>query len=335
MPRIAIADTDLSFDCAPGESLLSAGLRAGLGLQYECNAGGCGACKVRLVSGEVATLWPESPSWTDADRRRGRVLGCQSVPVTDCVISTRENPLFRPLIRPARHTGTITAITPLTHDMSEIHVTTEGPAAFIPGQFAALTLPGGCRRVYSMSNLPNADGRWNFIVRNVPGGAASGILFSAGREGQEVVLDGPYGMAQLRDTGRDIICIAGGSGFAPILSIASGFATDPAFAERRLLFFYGGRKMRDLSFGKLLEPVAALSERIACFASLSDAGDEDAHWTGHRGFVHELVIEQVDAELANFEYYMAGPPAMIDAVTAALIERGQVPAEQLHYDRFY
>lgn len=51
--NIRIAGTDIAYAATAGDNLLRAGLRAGIGLPYECNAGGCGSCKFELISGEV------------------------------------------------------------------------------------------------------------------------------------------------------------------------------------------------------------------------------------------------------------------------------------------
>jgi toluene monooxygenase electron transfer component len=334
MPRISIADSDLTFDCAYDETLLAGGLRAGLGLPYECNAGGCGSCKMRVHEGKTRTLWEGSPVWTDADRRRGRVLGCQAVPLTDCTIGVREVAANRPLLRPQRRAATLQSVTTLTHDMSEFVFITEGSAAFLPGQYAALVLPTGCRRIYSMSNLANDQGHWHFIIRAVAGGAASAQLFSSDTIGQQFVLDGPYGLAHIRDTGRDIVCVAGGSGLAPILSIIRSALSDPRFADRRIILLNGARAVRDLVSDRTFTTLPGFEQRVSYHAILSDPGTDDA-WTGRRGLVHETLSDAVGARWSEYEYYFAGPTKMTEAVYRTLTEYAHVPPERLHFDRFY
>ena len=72
MPSIKLADSDLVFHCAPDDTILRAGLRAGVPLPYECNVGCCGTCKIELVSGEVEAVWGLAPGLTEKDRARGR-----------------------------------------------------------------------------------------------------------------------------------------------------------------------------------------------------------------------------------------------------------------------
>ena len=72
MPVITLNDGEAVFDCAEGDTLLRAGLRAGLAMPYECGVGACGCCRCEVVEGEVANLWPEAPGLSDRDRRKGR-----------------------------------------------------------------------------------------------------------------------------------------------------------------------------------------------------------------------------------------------------------------------
>jgi len=45
-----------------------------------------------------------------------------------------------------------------------------------------------------MSNLPNDAGEWNFIIKKMPGGSATGKLFDEYKVGDEIIVDGPYGL---------------------------------------------------------------------------------------------------------------------------------------------
>ena len=47
-----------TFECEPGEKILHAGLRNGIGLPYECGTGTCGTCKAKLVGGDVSHSLP-------------------------------------------------------------------------------------------------------------------------------------------------------------------------------------------------------------------------------------------------------------------------------------
>lgn len=333
---IRLAGTDMSFVCADGDSLLRAGLRAGLALPYECNSGGCGNCKVELVAGDVEVLWSGAPALTERDRARRRILGCQSRPLGPCTIKARLIDAYRPPIRPERFEARLLASVDLTHDIREFRFATDRPRAFLPGQYALLELPRvPGLRAYSMSNVDGGD-EWQFEVRRVPGGKGTAQLFDALRPGDRIAIDGPYGHAWLRtEAPRDLVCVAGGSGLSPMLSIARGVARSAALRERRLHFFHGGRGPRDVCGESLLREMTGLHERLDHYAAISMPElDTAREWKGEVGFVHDIVARTLGDRLASHEIYFAGPPAMTQAVEAMLVAHG-VPPAQMHVDRFY
>ncbi|HZX28018.1 MAG TPA: 2Fe-2S iron-sulfur cluster-binding protein [Telluria sp.] len=318
-----------------GDTLLQAALRAGVPFPYECSSGGCGACKFEPVSGEVHNLWPEAPGLTERDRRRGLQLACQCQARSDVQIKVRLAPECAPAVRPARRTARLLEARPVTHDITEFRFATTAPARFQAGQYAQLYLPGvAAPRSYSMSNLPNEEGEWHFMVRRVAGGKASAVLFEFMKPGDEIALDGPYGMAGLR-TGpeRDIVCVAGGSGLAPMLSIARGAAAAGLLERRTLHFFYGARTPRDVCGEAFLEVLPGFGGSIRYVPVVSQSGTDA--WNGKTGFVHEAVVEELGERLASCEFYLAGPPPMTQALQETLMLAHKVPFERIHFDRFF
>lgn len=334
MRRISIAQGP-EYACAADDTLLRAGLRAGLGFPYECNSGSCGTCKVELVAGAIDSLRPDAPGLAERDRAKNRVLACQARPAGDCTIKVRLREENVPRHRPARFTAALEGHRDLTHDMREFRFRARGSPGFLPGQYALFYLPGlAAPRTYSMSNVDRADGEWQFIVRRVPGGVGTVTLFDKVAVGSEVALDGPYGLAYLRtESPRDIVCIGGGSGLAPVLSIARGAVGEPGLAGRRIHVFYGARAPRDLAGEAELAALPGYGERLFFHPVLSEATGADG-WTGPTGYVHEHAREFIGERWADFEYYFAGPPAMAEAVQRMLIEK-RVPYPQVHFDSFY
>lgn len=325
------------FSCASGQTILFSALRSGLGFPYECNSGGCGACQFELVNGEVADLWPEAPGISDRQRGRGRRLACQSVPDGECTIRVSLNAHGAPLVLPAARSLTFEGSRSLTADMAEFTFRSDD-AEFLPGQFAMLRLPGvEGPRAYSMSNLANAEGLWRFIIKRVPGGQGTAALFDSLVSGQKIECEGPYGNSYLRTgNNRPVVCVAGGSGLSPVMSILKAVASDPRFDGRRVLFFYGGRGPADICVPELLEADPALKGRVELFAAISDGeAPGAAEWSGERGFIHELVRRHLGESFAQYEYYFCGPPPMTDAVHRMLLLEAKVPASQLHFDRFF
>lgn len=334
---IRIAGSDAGYTNSAGDTLLRAGLRAGIGLSYECNAGSCGTCKIDLVSGEVADLWPEAPGIKQRDRDRGRRLACQSVPRGECTIKTRVAELYVPKHRPLRMAARLEATREITHDIREFSFRAEPTAHFRAGQYAMLTLPGASApRAYSMSNTSNDDGLWQFMIRRTPTGAVSNALFELS-PGASVELDGPFGLAYLReDSERDIVCIAGGSGIAPMVSILDAAAAHEQARHLGAWLFYGGRGPADVpAISKVLKS-HHLERGLEWHPVISvPALAEGTDWNGEFGFVHELLPRKLPKPLPEYEFYFAGPPPMIEATIRLLVAENQVPQTQLHFDRFF
>lgn len=336
--RITIENSGRSFDCAPGDTLLAGALRAGVGIAYECSSGGCGSCKVELVEGDLEVTRTGVAGLKDRDFDRGKRLACVSRPLSDCVIRVREDAGSIPTIVPARRTGVLVARFPLTHDLWEFRFKVEGDARFLPGQYALLELPdAGCVRAYSMANIPGGDPEWHFQIKRVPGGVSTTALFDHLAIGDGVKLDGPFSTSHLReDAPRDIVCIAGGSGLAPMLSIVRGALASPHLADRKIYLFYGGREPRDIVDTEHFGPLPGLGERVHYLPVISSTESEGIlDWKGPTGFVHQFVAEHLDQPYDSYEFYTAGPPPMVEAVRRMLILEKSTPANQVHYDRFF
>lgn len=325
-------DGGAAFAVDAGEdTLLRGALRAGIGLPHECSVGGCGACRFDLLDGAMETLWEAAPGLSERDRKRGKRLACQSRPLGDCRIRVRCSEEYRPAVPPRRRQVRLVARRALTRDMVELTFQGDGEADFLPGQYALLYAPGVTgARAYSMANLANPEGLWRFIIRRVPGGRGSNALADLEPSDTTLWLDGPYGHAFLRPAvPRDIVCVAGGSGLAPMLSVARGALGLP---EPPLIhFFDGARTAADLCAAPFLAHVPA--GRLTYIPVLS-APCPDPDWNGETGFVHEALRRRLEQPLDRYEFYVAGPPPMIEAVQTLLMVESGVPFDRIHYDRF-
>ncbi|MGI4815142.1 MAG: 2Fe-2S iron-sulfur cluster-binding protein [Janthinobacterium lividum] len=335
--QVTLTGSDVAFACEAGENLLRAGLRQGVPLAYECNVGACGTCKYELLSGEIEEISTTTAGLRPKERERGRRLACQSIALSDCTIKMRTGAEYQAPVLPLRLNATFESQRDITHDIREFTFKSAGPANFLAGQYALLELPGQPARAYSMSNLANDAGIWQFMVRRVPEGAVSPLLFDKLTPGTAVVIDGPYGLAYWRqDVPRGLVCIAGGSGLAPIASILKGAAHAPVGSHRDAYLFYGGRGPADVpSISGIFEtatlPAALNFHPVVSVPALVDGTD----WDGEVGFVHEIVPHKLSGALTDYEYYLAGPPPMVEAVVKLLIVEHKVPQSQIHFDRFF
>ena len=333
--QVRIAGSETGFSCAGHDVLLRAAQRAGIAFPYECNVGSCGNCKFELVEGEVAMQWEGAPGWTEKDRQRRRFLGCQARPLGDVTVKLRPDARYAPVHRPQRTGAVLAERRSITHDIEEFRFVLDRPQPFEPGQYALLHLPGvEGPRAYSMSNVPGDGRTWDFQVRRVPAGRGSGALFDGVRPGTRLEIDGPYGMAWLRrDAPRDILCVAGGSGLAPMVAIARAAAAEPALQGRQVHFLYGARTPADVCGEDMLRVLPGWGTRVHYEAAVS-APPAGQAWSGATGFLHDLAQERFGDRLAGMEIYFAGPPAMATAMQQMLLAR-KVPFTQVHFDQFY
>lgn len=332
MPRIELEPGQDGFDCDPGDTVLRAALRAGIGFPYSCNVGSCGNCRFELLEGEVAHLRNDPPAWSERDLKRNRWLGCQAVPQGACRIKIRQDADHVPDHRPEQRGAELVSVSRITRDISEFEFAVHGEDEFRPGQYALLEMPGiAGGRPYSMCNLPG-EGRWRFQIKRVPDGAATSWLFDTARPGDAVTLDGPYGTAFLKeDSPRDIVLMAGGSGLSPMVSIARAADAAGMLESRKLHFFYGCRDAGDLFDESLLGP--ALMDRVTYTPALSEPA-EGASWQGRTGFLHDVVEADLGPKLGDHEIYFAGP-AVMSAAIQKMAHGAGVPMTQLHFDEFY
>jgi toluene monooxygenase electron transfer component len=334
MPNITVESPRevVTIECGVDETLLSAGLRAGIGLPYECCSGICGTCRFEITAGEVWSQWPAAPGLSPRDRRLNRNLACQSRPLTDCAIRLRLDPKYVPTIRPRHMTGVLRAVETVTSDIRRVTVTTGSAAEFLAGQFILLHLPDlAATRAYSMSNTPNGEGTWEFYIKQIPSGEFTEVLFSNAVPGASVKLEGPYGMAYLRPaSNRPVLCVAGGSGISPMLSIARALARDRM--AQPLHFYVGGRAPGDVSALLRIAEAACGSCAFQLRAAVSEVGSV-ADWKGEVGKIHALVERDLAERLGDFDIYLAGPPAMVQACLA-MLSRYDVAADRVHYDAY-
>jgi toluene monooxygenase electron transfer component len=331
--RVHISGTGDTFSCRSDETLLKAGLEAGLRLPYECSTGSCGSCRARLLTGEVETRWPEAPGLSGRDRARGRILCCQSEPRSDVTIEVDLLP-DGPEPRPGSRLARVTEIVPLTADTLRIVCEPDEPLRFLPGQYVLFVIPGERgRRAYSMCDRPGDGSRLDFVVRAKPGGVATSFLFEKLHPGDALELEGPYGRAFLREpVERDLVLAAGGSGLGPVLSILREALEGGGAEGRKLTLVFGVRRRRDLFDVDVLEALARAHPNLELVLALSEPEPLEP-WDGEFGLVHEVLLRRVP-DLTDRDVYMAGPPPMIDALLRACIFERKMSPERIRFDRF-
>jgi len=334
-----------TFDCEAGEKILHAGLRSGVALPYECGTGTCGTCKARPVQGQVGDEWPEAPGRGSLRPDGGEILMCQCVPLADCTLEVGRvvNGMTPGLCVPRRVEGLIRGKAMLTHDVLSMELELSAPLDFEAGQFMLMSA-GSIRgaRAYSMVNFAPKAERLVFAVKKKPGGRMSEWLFGDEVTGAPVDLFGPLGAATFDPgAGKNLLCIAGGSGIAGMMSILSRATRERHFERHTGDLFFGVRTRRDVFF---LDALAAFHAHAAGSLSVTVAfsdEDVDPEWAARypqlgfgQGFVHAVAAEQMRGRFANVRAYAAGPPPMVDATLRMLLREGRLTPDNIRYDKF-
>ena len=200
---------------------------------------------------------------------------------------------------------------------------------FRAGQYVSLECPKYQPRVwrtYSMANAPRADGTMDFHIRALGAGWVSGALVRRTRPGDMLRLAAPMGtMSVDRRSQRDIVCIAGGTGLAPIKAIIEELTT---FNRTRWVHvFFGARDREDLYDLGDLQRLAA----VYPWLSLMPVCSHDSGWGGEEGLLSEVVRRY--GPWQDHDFYLSGSPAMIRSTLRAVSEL-QVPSIRVKYDAF-
>jgi Na+-transporting NADH:ubiquinone oxidoreductase subunit F len=197
-------------------------------------------------------------------------------------------------------------------------------------------------RAYSMANYPGEKGIIMLNVRiaspppnlpDVPPGQVSSWIFGL-RPGAEVVISGPYGEFFARETDREMCFLGGGAGMAPMRShIFDQFQR--LHTQRKVTFWYGARSLGEAFYAEDFEAIARENENFQWHLALSEPLPED-RWTGHTGFIHQILYDNYLKDHPapeDVEYYLCGPPMMIEACRKMLDELGVEP-EDILFDDF-
>jgi CDP-4-dehydro-6-deoxyglucose reductase, E3 len=297
-------------------------------LPHSCKSGNCGACRARLLRGDV--YYPNGPplGLSDAEVADGYVLMCQARARSDVSLeilqmATPEQILIKRL--PAR----IERALPLSHDVMGLYL--KLPAAedfhFEAGQYIDVMLPGGRRRSFSIASPPHDARPLELHVRRVAGGEFSAPLFDANVDSTLLTIEGPLGQFTYRAAAAPMLLIGGGTGLAPLLSILRHVIETGL--ERDMRLYWGVRSERDLYAHASLEALARRTAQLHYVPVLSEPSPE---WSGARGFVHEAALRDIH-DLDNYDVYAAGPPAMISVVRSEFGRRGVLPS-RLFFDSF-
>ncbi|RYF70496.1 MAG: CDP-6-deoxy-delta-3,4-glucoseen reductase [Comamonadaceae bacterium] len=334
--QITVEPSGRHFTVSGDETLLSAGIRQGVGLPYGCKDGACGSCKCRKLSGLVSMDTHQSKALSAEEELKGYILTCRAHAQSDVVLESRQvteigaHPIRK---MPAR----VLALQKMSHDvvMLRLQLPAGEPLQFHAGQYVEFILRDGARRSYSMANAPHTLGEpgtgIELHIRHLAGGKFTDHVFGAMKEKEILRIEGPYGSFFLReDSAKPIVLLASGTGFAPIKALLEHMKFKAI--DRPATLYWGGRRPEDLYMDDWVQAHLAELPNLRYVPVVSNAVPQD-NWTGRTGFVHRAVLEDF-ADLSGHQVYACGAPIVVDSARRDYIAEAGLPEEEFFADAF-
>ena len=322
--EIFVRPVQRTLNVAAGVNLLDALREHDVPVSYSCLAGRCGTCRCKIVEGNVLDSGREVQRPLGAQDEY--VLACQTFLTESCTIEIPEPDEV--VVHTARIVkATVIGLEDQTHDIKRIRLRPAKPLDFSPGQYAQLQFTPDHIRPYSMAGLC-ADGELEFHVRLVADGRVTGYIAKDLKVGDAVRVSGPLGSAYLRRKHEGpMLCVAGGTGLAPILSIIRGVIAEGM--QNPIHLYFGVRSERDIYGLEWLEALKLEHPQLKVHVVVT-SGRASACRTG---LVTEAIAQDWSS-LDGFRAYLCGAPPMVEATTLLVKQMGVLP-EQIYADAFY
>ncbi len=323
---ITIKPGNHRFTAEVGETILEAGLRHGYTMPYSCRDGVCGACKGKILQGEVDYGAYQSFALSDAEKQAGQALFCKAMAKSDLVIESHEVTAATDIpvkTLPAR----VQKMQRVAPDVTVLYL--KLPAnerlQFFAGQYIDILLKDGKARSFSLANAPHDDEFLELHIRQIPGGTFSNYVFNEMKERDILRIKGPLGTFALREeSDKPILFVASGTGFAPVKAMIEHALQ--IGTSRPMHFYWGMRQQADLY---MLDKIKAWQARGVKFTPVVS----DEPWSGRTGFVHQAVLDDF-ADLSGHQVYVCGAPVVVEAAARDFTSQRGLPREAFFADAF-
>src|SRR3954454_8559972 len=276
-----------------GETLVEAGLSGWVEIPHDCTSGQCEKWRVNVVSGKVDDF---------GTAEKNTVLACQAKVIGNAAIT------FEHVAEVSKRSGLVTGISQLASHIVEVAVLLDTPITMRPGQYLSVKFAGFPARDLSPTvrfDGKAAPGELIFHIRRYPGGLVSTQVGATIKPGHRVQVRGPFGGAFLREGDGAIILVGGGTGWAPIGSVAAAARREQR--HRELVVIAGSRDAEGLYMRRSLE-------------WLRDDGVREVIATAETGAINPVMRGRPTHYLPSLgpedTIYVAGPPPLVDSVKA-------------------
>src|ERR1700742_1096526 len=279
--QISVDQTDIAFPCEAGETVLDAAERAGYSLPYSCRKGICSTCEAELCRGSVTLGGKQNEGPASG------VLLCRATPRTDIVIHPKRINRHDPSAR-KKITAKVYRVSRPADDVYTLLLRFPAGirARFGAGQYLRVAMPDGDTRNFSMANAPRESDGVQLHIRRIPGGQFSDGVLARLEKGDKLEGEIPFGEFYLRPgSDKPMVCLATGTGFAPIKSIIEDLIARGNTRQVRL--YWGGRRQHDLYLSNLAEKWQA---RISWLQFVPGLSEPQAGWRGAAGPCYARVL---------------------------------------------
>ena len=319
--QVEVVETGVVFDVNPEERILEAAARQGIKIYSDCQFGGCGTCRIKVVQGSVHYEDDFLPmSLSEEEHAEGFAAACQAFAAENIKISL------------ANHLDTL----PETHSMSLEVVAVQalcpgvrelrlrGPqlaqTTYLPGQYLNILLSDGRTRSFSMAGATAVEAEVRLFIREIEGGQFTQRILPSLEPAQVVQVEMPLGTFYYRERDwRPMVFIATGTGIAPIRAILESLLDNEDCPPIHL--YWGMRTEADLYLQAELE---AWAPRLSDFEFTPVLSLPHVDWQGRVGYVQDAVATDYP-DASEHAFYLCGAPAMIEDAISKLKMAGANP----------
>ena len=317
-----------------GSPLLFSLQDEGIFIPSACGGKGtCAYCKVKVLEGGGPVLPTETPYLSPEELEESVRLSCQVKVRNDLSIEIPEE-LF--LIKEFKvRVDRLEDLTEYVKGATLKIVEPKENITYKPGQYIQLEIPKYKLsktpefRAFSMASFPEESNKVELYIGLVEKGIVSTYVHDFLKEGDELVMRGPFGDFYYKDSDRDILMIATGTGLAPIMSILRYMRKEKI--GRKTTLFFGTRMEEDLYCVEELEELEKELPSFVYIPTLSRAADQSP-WGGEKGRVTDLIDRQIP-QGADLDIYICGSPEMVDACMETL-KKKRISENRIYFDKF-
>ncbi len=333
MARIIMQPSGKSVDCAYGDTVLMALEKAGYALPNNCRAGACGECKVKVTQGQFDQGMVLDMALSQDERKQGFGLMCMAKPISEELTIEWGTEDAKPKLFPPREDALFVVIDKrqIAARVVELRLRPVGqPIRYWPGQYVTL---GNARdnippRAYSIANAPRPDGEIVLQIARQDDGQTSAWVHDKLGIGDNVKISGAYGTF-IGDPSVDtpVLCLAAGTGLAPILALAE--AALRRGYKRPVNLVFSARSREDVYSQGMMAWWRTKHRNFDYKITLTREQAE-----GYQSGRIDTVLPQLFPDLSKHSIFAAGSTAFVDACVETVKKLGAQP-ELIHTEGFF